>query len=411
MNADKHNWKRRASWLVLCALCLAVGTSGQEAPKRTPEQEKQLARAQEILEQARKATFTLSSEQGRERTVLLQGIANAYAEAGDMDGALLAVAALGEGNEPLKANVLSVVAVHQARSGDVDGALRTIASAGNQGWQSLAMLMVVLRLGQQGYWGPARQFADQIEDGEISDKALGMLARSQAAASDAAGARLTAEAISDEAERERVLEAVARIEAAIAAGGQIQTMDTSFPAATLGSSSVRPETASFRLQLPSTGLLVAGDVSKDPAVNQVRELVRAAVEAKGEETKRAALERLQQAAQFAARIQSSSDRADHLYLVAVTQSELGDFQRARETAAQLAGERGGGSLGSLIHFYTLRNLASAQAASGGVSDVLAWAESEENTALRAAVLLGAAEGILRRLEVEKWPADLPKPPM
>ncbi len=179
-----------------------------------------------------------------------------------------------------------------------------------------------------------------------------MLARSQAAAGDAAGARLTAEAISDEAERERVLAAAALIEAAVAAGGQIQTMDTSFPAATLGSSTVRPETASFRLQLPSTGLLVAADVSTDPAVNQVRELVKAAVEAKGEEAKRATLERLQQAAQLAARIQSPTDRADHLYLVAVTQSELGDFERARETAAVLARERGGGSLGSLIHFHT-----------------------------------------------------------
>lgn len=170
MNADKH--RLRKACLVFCAWCLVTGAAGQEAPKRTPAQEEQLARAREILEQARKATFTLPSEQDAERTALLQGIAKAYAEAGDIDGALLAVAALGAGNEQLKANVLSVVAVHQARSGDVDGALRTIASAGNQGWQSLAMLMVVLRLGQQGYWGPARQFADQIEDEEISDKLL-----------------------------------------------------------------------------------------------------------------------------------------------------------------------------------------------------------------------------------------------
>ncbi|HXE75216.1 MAG TPA: hypothetical protein VNN18_06235 [Candidatus Xenobia bacterium] len=383
--------------------------AAQEPPKRTPEQEKQVARAREILEEARKATFALPVEE-EGRATLLQGIAGAYAEAGDVDSALLTVDALGEGYSQFKGNILTIIAVHQARAGDVDGALRTFDSAEDQGWKSFGMLMVVVRLGRQGYWGPARQLADKIEEEEVRGKALVLLAQGQAARGDATGARLTAEAIPDEAQREKTLRNIERMEPLIAAGGKVETIDTAFPAATLGSPRVRPETAPFQLQLPSTGLLVAGDNSADPVVNRVRELVEAAVEVKDEAAKKAAIEQLQHAAELAASIESPCDRADQLYLVAVAQSELGDFQRARKTTAQLTGQRGGGGLGSLIHLYTVRSVASAQAASGGVDDSLAWAESDANPTLRAAVLLGAAEGILRRLEVEKWPANLPKPP-
>lgn len=407
MNTDKLGWKRRAGCLVFCVWCLAVGAAGQEPPKQTPEQEEQRARARQILEEARKIVVLLPSEQSRERAVLLQAISTAYADAGDIEAANRMLAAMGPGYRRLRASALNRVAIAQARSGDVTGALSAIDSAQGQEGKSMATTWVVIQLAKEGYWGPARQLADRIQDEKIRRMALGFLAQAQAAAGDASGARGTIEAIPDGAEKERTLQFIARAEEEIAAGKQVKIQDIGFPALVLGDVNALPEPDLFLLQLPSTGLLVGANKSEDPLVNQVRELVRTAVAAKEEDSGKA-LQTLREAAQLSAGIRTPPDRADQLFLVAIAQAELGGVQEARETAALLSGQKGGGSLRASVGPTAFRMIASAQAASGDVTGALAWAEGERDAVLKASGLVGAAEGIIRRLEVETWPKNVPR---
>lgn len=396
--------------LVTVVLVLAgafgVVTTAQEATKRTPEKEAQVARAWEILEEARKAAFTVPPEQTRERALLLQGLSMAYAEAGDADGALRALAALGAAHPQMKASLLAMVAVQQARSGDVNAALDTLSSVEDGGPRSMALMHVVSQLAQQGYTGPARQFIDQIEDEEFKDQALARLAYSQLSAGDVAGARLTASEIVDEQIQGRVTKSIATLEAQPPENRRLQSSAGQFPAVTLGSPGVRPETASFRVWLPTAGLLVAADESENPAVTQVRETVRAAVKEKEEGDKAATVRRLQEAAQLADALEDEEERADHLWFVAAALAEVGQPEEALATSRVLSKEGHEGEQPKITYLLCIRHIAMTQAAAGKVEEALAWAEAEPDTTHRAVALLGTAEGILRRVEMDYWPPQM-----
>jgi hypothetical protein len=375
----------------------------QEALKRTPEQEAQIARAREILEDARKAAFTVPKEQAPERAMLLQGIALALAEAGDVDGAMLSLDALDVQHPMMKTQVLALVAVQQARNGDVNAALTTLNSVEDEGARAMALMHVVSQLAQQGYPGAARQFIDQIEDETYKDRALSSLAFHQLAAGDVAGARLTASEIEDEEMQKRVTDSIAVMESQPPANRQAQVRAGQFPAMVLGRPGTRPETASFRVWLPTSGLLVAADAAEDDAVTRVREMVRDAIKQK-DENREAALVSLQEAARLAAALTNESDRSDQLSFVAIAQAELGDVERARQTAGLLFAEEAQAPRARFNRVSALRFIGMAQGASGAVDEALAWADSQTDPAQRATVLLGAAEGILRRVEMDSWPA-------
>lgn len=381
----------------------AVLIVAQDAPTRTPEQEEQVAKVREILEVARQAAFTMPSERNQERLILLQGIAVAFAEAGDVDSAMVMVGALESEYPQRNANVLGLVALAQARSGDVNAALNTLSSVEHEPLRSMTLAHVVAELARGGYWGAAKQFVEQIQSPDLRDQALSGLAFRQLSAGDVSGARLTAGQIVGEESKERVLSTIAQIEALPPGKRELRMSVGQFPAVTLGRRGVRPETAPFRMWLPTAGVLVAADNSEDPGVLEVRKTVRQALENKGEDREQA-IARLQNAARLAQSLQELTDRLDSLWLVSAALADLGETERARETAGLLFAEGVDETKMTPARLVFILNIAMTQGAAGDVEGAVQWANDQVDPVLRTGALLGVAQGTLRRLEMDSWPA-------
>ncbi len=371
------------------------------APARPKEE--RLAEVRRILEEARKAAFTVPNDQTVARAFLFQGLVMAQADAGSISEALLTISAMGDTHPQAKASALGLVAMAQAREGDVTGALDTLKSLEREPWKSLALQAVVVGLAQQGYLGPALQFAEKIEDKRVQDTAFASLAMGQAMAEDFAGARQSAERIGNEEQRKRVGESIARMEIASAAGQSIKMRQGRTLAVVLGNRPVDPRSVAYKFQLPSTGMLVAAPESDDPGVVEVRDRVLEAVEKGLKEGPGLARESLRTAAALAADLEDESERDDHLWLVAVAQAELKEYEAALKTAALVSEGLDFSHGGVAGRAVILRSIGMAQAATGDPAGALRWAEEETDSVSRACALLGVAEGLLRALEREDWP--------
>ncbi|HKZ52132.1 MAG TPA: hypothetical protein VJ085_02505 [Candidatus Acidoferrales bacterium] len=382
----------------------------QEPPAPAASKEERLAEVRGILEQARKAAFTIPADKPVARAFLFQSLVMAQADAGSIDEALLTVQAMGDDPPQAKASALGLVAMAQARSGDVTGALDTINSLDREPWKSLALQAVVAGLAREGYLGAAEQFADQIQDQRIRESALMSMAVAQVSAGDLAGARQTGEAIEDERLKESLARLLAHAETESTGEKRTEIREVRGQVVFLGRPTRTPLEAPYKFQLPSTGMMVAASESEDPGIVEVRDRVREAVEEGLKDDPTAARESLRATAGLAAGLEDEGQRDDHLWLVAVAQAELKDFEGAFKTADRASEGMSFGPTGVVGKATILRSIAMTQAATGDLAGALRWAENEIDPVSRACALLGIAEGLLREMERESWPGGFPKFP-
>jgi tetratricopeptide (TPR) repeat protein len=370
--------------------------------------------ARKSFQQAVQAAEAIQDNLYRKGTTLMF-IAEAQAGAGEVEAALKTAEGIQTEGINCKEWALAHIASAQAKAKNVEGALKTIESIPDSG-KSLALMLVASCLAGAGDFKQALTLVREMQDESYKVEALTKIAEAQFLA----GERDAAKNVIDSARK-------------IADGMEDSKPDVN--TSRKASAQMLVALAQIASGDEKAGLKRAGDFKG----SRHRDVIWADVA-----IRRAKAGKVKEASQALGDIQDGVQKAAVLRAVAAAQARAGDFKASRKTtdaiefvrekaealldmaavrlatgdqaaAADLYREAiqalktldilwydGGPMCATPSH---LHRIVSAWAEARDAKSALAWAEKQQSVFVKAIALAGIAEGIGKRLDQEKRPAD------
>src|SRR5262249_41532263 len=369
--------------------------------------------ARKTFQQAVRAAEAINHEDRKGSSLML--MAEAQAEAGEVEAALKTAEAIQTERSNSKEWALAQVASAQAKAKNVKGAMKTVDAIRDED-KAMALMLVASRMAEAGDSKQALKLAEDIQDEYYRVQALTNIADAQLLAGDRDGAKT----VIDSARK-------------IADGMEDSNPDVNTSRKTWAQ--MRVALAQIASGDEKAGLKRADDFKASTR----RDTILAAVA-----ISRAKVGKVKEASQAVEGIQDGVQKGAVLRAVAAAQARAGDFKAARKTTEAIESVREKvealldvaavrlttGNQTAAADLYReaiqalktldtlwydggpmcatpslLRRIVSAWAEAGDAKSALAWADKQESAFVRAIALAGIAEGVGRRLDREKQPAD------